>query len=208
MALEIAEHGNDPEYLKALALKQAKAKMMENEDLKLALEIAEHKDDPKYLEALALREAKAKMSGNADLMLALEAAEHRDDPEYLKAMALQKGKTLLMQQAEFKEIADTYEQVNGYEKMKTFALTKGTAVMKENEDYMQPDKLMKMGTSYAIKEFEEKQARMIKYQNLMIKTKGDPNLLLEELKNDPELQKELMEAALFPYNKMAEEALE
>ena len=32
--------------------------------------------------------------------------------------------------------------------------------------------------------------------------------MIEELKNDPELQKELMDAALFPYNKMAEEALE
>lgn len=86
--------------------------------------------------------------------------------------------------------------------------SKAEEAIKENEEYMQPEHLAHMGTSYALKELHEKQERMIKYQNLMIKTKGDPNLLLEELKHDPELQKELMEAALFPYNKMAEEVLE
>jgi hypothetical protein len=86
--------------------------------------------------------------------------------------------------------------------------TKGFTMMKENEEYLQPDHIAHIGTDLALKEIHQKQERMLKYQNLMIKTKGDPNLLLEELKDDPELQKELMEAALFPYNKMAEELLE
>ena len=46
---------------------------------------------------------------------------------------------------------------------------------------------------------------MIKYQELLVKTGGDPALLLEEIEKDPELQKELMEAAVFPYNKIYEE---
>ena len=72
---------------------------------------------------------------------------------------------------------------------------------------MQPATLLRKGTTYAMNEVDGKMKQMEKYKKLMEKTKGDPKLLLEELEKDPELQKELMDAALFPYNKMAEEGL-